>query len=236
MRAPAAVSDVGLLGWLTSDPMELSPVAARVLGCLLEKQRTTPDLYPLSLNSVVSACNQTTNRWPVVRYDESVVQAGLDELRELELVRREKPHGGRAIKYSQLLPRAIPMGDPQLAVMCVLLLRGPQTPGELKTRSERLHSFAELGSVDEALTILVHHEDGPFVEVLPREPGRKEARWTELLSASSGDVMPTDAPDVTRRSLEEVGAPTLATRVAELETEVARLAAMLDGLARDPRQ
>ena len=216
--------------------MEITPVAARVLGCLLEKQRTTPDLYPLSLNSVVSACNQTTNRWPVVRYDETVVQAGLDELRELELVRREKPHGGRAIKYSQLLPRVIPMGEPQLAVMCVLLLRGPQTPGELKTRSERLHAFADLGSVDEALAVLVHHEDGPFVAVLPREPGRKEARWTELLSAGDGDVVPTDAPDVTRSSPEQVGAPSLATRVAELETEVARLAAMLDGLARDPRQ
>ena len=93
--------------------MELSPAAARVLGCLLEKQRTTPDLYPLSLNSLVSACNQTTNRWPVVRYDTPAVQTGLDELRELELVRREKPHGGRAIKYSQLLPRVIPMGEPQ---------------------------------------------------------------------------------------------------------------------------
>ena len=216
--------------------MELSPVAARVLGCLLEKQRTTPDLYPLSLNSVVSACNQTTNRWPVVRYDESVVQAGLDELRELELVRREKPHGGRAIKFSQLLPRVIPMGEPQLAVMCVLLLRGPQTPGELKTRSERLHSFADLGSVDEALTVLVHHEDGPFVEMLPREPGRKEARWTELLSVGNADVVLTDAPDVTRSPPDATGTPSLATRVEELETEVARLAAMLDGLARDSRQ
>ncbi len=216
--------------------MELSPVAARVLGCLLEKQRTTPDLYPLSLNSLVSACNQTTNRWPVVRYDESVVQAGLDELRELELVRREKPHGGRAIKFSQLLPRVIPMGEPQLAVLCVLLLRGPQTPGELKTRSERLHSFADLGSVDEALTVLVHHEDGPFVEMLPREPGRKEARWTELLSVGNANVVLTDAPDVTRSSPDAVGTPSLATRVAELEAEVARLAAMLDGLARDSRQ
>ena len=216
--------------------MELSPVAARVLGCLLEKQRTTPDLYPLSLNSVVSACNQTTNRWPVVRYDESVVQAGLDELRELELVRRDKPHGGRAIKFSQLLPRVIPMGEPQLAVMCVLLLRGPQTPGELKTRSERLHSFADLGSVDEALTVLVHHEDGPFVEMLPREPGRKEARWTELLSVGNADVVLTDAPDVTRSPPDATGTPSLATRVEELETEVARLAAMLDGLARDSRQ
>ena len=216
--------------------MELTLVAARVLGCLLEKQRTTPDLYPLSLNSVVGACNQTTNRWPVVRYDQSVVQAGLDELRELELVRREKPHGGRAIKFSHLLPRVIPMGEPQLALMCVLLLRGPQTPGELKTRSERLHTFADLGSVDEALAKLVHHEDGPFVEALPRESGRKEARWRELLSANNGDASPMDAPAAPRTSPVEDVAPSLATRVADLETEVARLAAMLDGLARDPRQ
>lgn len=216
--------------------MELTPVAARVLGCLLEKQRTTPDLYPLSLNSVVGACNQTTNRWPVVRYDESVVQAGLDELRELELVRREKPHGGRAIKFSHLLPRVIPMGEAQLALMCVLLLRGPQTPGELKTRSERLHTFADLGSVDEALAKLVHHEDGPFVEVLPREPGRKEARWCELLSADTGDAGPIDAPEVTRPSAVEGPDRSFATRVADLETEVARLASMLEGLARNPRQ
>ncbi len=216
--------------------MELSPVAARVLGCLLEKQRTTPDLYPLSLNSLVGACNQTTNRWPVVRYEEARVQAGLDELRELELVRREKPHGGRAIKYSQLLPHVIPLGDPQLALMCVLLLRGPQTPGELKTRSERLHTFADLGSLDEALAVLVHHEDGPFVEVLAREPGRKEARWRELLSASNGDVGSTDAADAARTSVVEGVDRSLATRVSDLETEVARLTAMLDGLARGPRQ
>ena len=215
--------------------MELSAVAARVLGCLLEKQRTTPDLYPLSLNSLVGACNQTTNRWPVVRYDEATVQAGLDELRELELVRREKPLGGRAIKFSQLVARVFPMAEPQLALMCVLLLRGPQTPGELKTRTERLYAFADLSSVDAALAVLVQHEDGPFVELVPREPGRKEARWRELLSAggdnpdlgSEVDQLPTPS---------EVAVDSLAHRVADLETEVARLAAMLDGLALDPRQ
>ena len=215
--------------------MELSAVAARVLGCLLEKQRTTPDLYPLSLNSLVGACNQTTNRWPVVRYDEATVQAGLDELRELELVRREKPLGGRAIKFSQLVARVFPMAEPQLALMCVLLLRGPQTPGELKTRTERLYAFADLGSVDAALAVLVQHEDGPFVELVPREPGRKEARWRELLSAggdnpdlgSEVDQLPTPSG---------VAVDSLAHRVADLETEVARLSAMLDGLALDPRQ
>ena len=215
--------------------MELSVVAARVLGCLLEKQRTTPDLYPLSLNSLVGACNQTTNRWPVVRYDEATVQAGLDELRELELVRREKPLGGRAIKFSQLLPRVFPMAEPQLALMCMLLLRGPQTPGELKTRTERLYAFADLGSVDAALAVLIQHEDGPFVEVLGREPGRKEARWRELLSADSDNVG-HPGPEGEEPHSQEVAAVSLVSRVADLETEVARLAAMLDGLTLDPRQ
>ena len=215
--------------------MELSAVAARVLGCLLEKQRTTPDLYPLSLNSLVGACNQTTNRWPVVRYDEATVQAGLDELRELELVRREKPLGGRAIKFSQLVARVFPMAEPQLALMCVLLLRGPQTPGELKTRTERLYAFADLRSVDAALAVLVQHEDGPFVELVPREPGRKEARWRELLSADGDNPDPGSEVDQLPAP-SGVAADSLAHRVADLETEVARLAAMLDGLALDPRQ
>ena len=215
--------------------MELSAVAARVLGCLLEKQRTTPDLYPLSLNSLVGACNQTTNRWPVVRYDEATVQAGLDELRELELVRREKPLGGRAIKFSQLVARVFPMAEPQLALMCVLLLRGPQTPGELKTRTERLYAFADLSSVDAALAVLVQHEDGPFVELVPREPGRKEARWRELLSADGDKPDPGSEVDQLPAP-SGVAADSLAHRVADLETEVARLAAMLDGLALDPRQ
>lgn len=220
--------------------MELSPVAARVLGCLLEKQRTTPDLYPLSLNSLVGACNQTTNRWPVVCYDEATVEAGLDELRGLELVRREKPHGGRAIKFSQLLARVVPMGEPEIALIGVLLLRGPQTPGELKARTERLHPFADLGSVDEALDKLVHHEDGPFVEALPREPGRKEARWRELFSArSADDVVGVAAGDVARVTPPEGGSTadrSLTQRVAELEAEVARLGAVLDGLERGARQ
>ncbi|MEO6469011.1 MAG: DUF480 domain-containing protein [Acidimicrobiia bacterium] len=216
--------------------MELSAVAARVLGCLLEKQRTTPDLYPLSLNSLVGACNQTTNRWPVVRYDEATVQAGLDELRELELVRREKPHGGRAIKFSQMLPRVVPMGEPQLALLCVLLLRGPQTPGELKTRTERLHTFVDLGAVDEALAVLVRHEDGPFVDVLPREPSRKEARWCELLSTPNEAGRPTDRAVDAGVAVAGPGDASLAVRVADLETEVARLASVLDGLARETRQ
>ena len=205
--------------------MEISPVAARILGCLIEKERTTPDQYPLSLNGLLSACNQSTNRWPVVRYDEATVQGGLDELRQLELVRREKPLGGRAIKYSQLLARVVPMGNPELAVLGVLLLRGAQTPGEIKARTERLHAFADLAAVDAALARLIRHEDGPLVAQLAREPGHKEARWRELLTGDVAEVTTDGGRDH----------PPLAERVAALEAEVARLAAQLEGLAEQPR-
>ena len=218
--------------------MEISPVAARVLGCLIEKQRTTPDLYPLSLNSLVAACNQTTNRWPVVRYDEGIVQAGLDELRALELVRREKPHGGRAIKFSHLLARVVPMDDASLAVVGVLLLRGPQTPGELKTRTERLHAFDDFAALDDVLGRLAGHEDGPIVEQLARERGHKESRWRELLSRTNEPPSPTDVAEVTRPESDgggPIGADVF-VRIADLEAEVARLRSIVDGLAADARQ
>jgi hypothetical protein len=213
--------------------MQISPVAARILGCLLEKERTTPDQYPLSLNALVNACNQTTNRWPVVRYDEATVEAGLDELRGLELIRREKPLGGRAIKYSQVVARVVPMGAPELALLCVLLVRGPQTPGELKTRTERLHTFSGLDAVDDALARMIRHEDGPLVEQLPREPGRKEARWRECLSGGVAEVTDEAPSGAAVSAGPEAGS--LGARVAALEAEVARLAAALDGLAPQAR-
>jgi uncharacterized protein YceH (UPF0502 family) len=193
----------------------------------VEKARTTPDQYPLSLNALVTAANQTTNRWPVVRYDEGTVEAALDELRALELIRREKPLGGRAIKYSELAGRALVLDNAAIAVLAVLLLRGPQTPGELKARTERLHPFADLGAVDDTLRGLVAHEDGPFVEQLAREPGRKESRWRDLLQDGTDDVTPGgDVAEVTP-------GPDLAARLTALESEVAELRARLDGLARE---
>jgi uncharacterized protein YceH (UPF0502 family) len=216
--------------------MRLSPQAARVLGCLVEKARTTPDQYPLSLNALVTASNQTTNRWPVVRYGEGEVETALDELRALELIRREKPHGGRAIKYSELLGKALILDDAGIAVLAVLLLRGPQTPGELKARTERLHAFADLGAVDDALQALATHEDGPYVEQLAREPGRKEARWRDLLQGDlDGDLATAPAPAVG-----DVAGVTpaggLAARVDALEAEVAELRSRLDGLANEVRR
>jgi len=202
-----------------------------VLGCLVEKARSTPDQYPLSLNALVSACNQTTNRWPVVRYDEGTVEAALDELRGHELIRREKPHGGRAIKYSELLAGALALDEPAIAVLGVLLLRGPQTPGELKARTERLHAFGHLDAVETTLAGLRDHEDGPFVEQLARQPGHKESRWRDLLRTPAGDAG-EEAPAGARRDVAEVTArPDLAARVEALEAEVARLRALVDGPA-----
>jgi uncharacterized protein len=221
--------------------MRLSAQAARVLGCLVEKARTTPDQYPLSLNALVTACNQTTNRWPVVRYREGEVEAALDELRALELIRREKPHGGRAIKYSELVGKALLLDDAGIAVLAVLLLRGPQTPGELKARTERLHAFADLGAVDDTLRALVDHEDGPFVEQLAREPGRKEARWRDLLQGDAGaDDAGADATGASPGATGDVAGVTpaadLTARVDALEAEVAALRARLDGLANEVRR
>jgi uncharacterized protein YceH (UPF0502 family) len=208
--------------------MRLSPQAARVLGCLVEKARTTPDQYPLSLNAIVTASNQTTNRWPVVRYDEETVESALDELRSLEVIRREKPHGGRAIKYSELVGRALVIDEAAIALLGVLLLRGPQTPGELKARTERLHAFADLAAVDDTLHALATHEDGPYVAQLPREPGRKESRWRDLLQDESSDG--AEAP-VVAAVAEVTPGGELAARVAHLEADVAELRARLDGLA-----
>jgi uncharacterized protein YceH (UPF0502 family) len=213
--------------------VQISPEAARVLGCLVEKRRTTPDQYPLSLNALVNACNQTTNRWPVVRYDERTVEDALDELRGLELVRREKPHGGRAIKYAELVAGALRLDEPRIAVLAVLLLRGPQTPGELKSRTERLHAFADLDAVDATLRALAADEDGPLVEQLPREPGRKEARWRDRLQPAGEGAAPVTGGDTAHADVPRVTAGDLAARVETLEAEVARLRSVVDGLARE---
>jgi uncharacterized protein YceH (UPF0502 family) len=156
----------------------LSPVELRVLGCLLEKQRTTPDQYPLSLNALRLACNQSTNRDPVVSYDEPTVRDALHRLERRGLVRLASGAGSRAVKYRHLLADALPMDDGERAVMTVLMLRGAQTPGELKQRAERMHAFADLTAVNEALTALIGRE---LALRLPRRPGQKEERYAQLL-------------------------------------------------------
>jgi uncharacterized protein len=173
--------------------MSLSPEEARVLGCLLEKERTTPDAYPLSMNALVSACNQSTNRSPVVSYSEDTVEAALDQLRERSFVRRGVYPGSRVIKYKHVLGEALGVGEPELALLGVLLLRGPQTPGELKTRTERLHAFPDPAAVQDTLDRLFTRTE-PLARRLEREPGQKEARVRELLTdPAAGDV--TAEPD-----------------------------------------
>jgi uncharacterized protein len=162
--------------------MDLSEPEIRVLGCLLEKQRTTPEQYPLSLNSLRLACNQATNRDPVVHYDESVIRDALHRLERRGFTRLASGRGSRAIKHRHLLSEALPMGDAERAIMCVLMLRGAQTPGELKQRVERLHPFAGLEEVQGALGVLI--ERG-LAARLERRPGQKEERYAQLLGANA---------------------------------------------------
>jgi uncharacterized protein YceH (UPF0502 family) len=158
--------------------MNLSAAEIRVLGCLLEKQRTTPDQYPLSLNALRLACNQSTNRDPVVQYDEAILRDALHRLERRGYTRYASGAGSRTPKYRHLLAETLPMEDDEQAVMCVLMLRGPQTPGELKQRAERMHPFADLGAVHETLERLLGRE---LVACLGRRPGQKEDRYAQLL-------------------------------------------------------
>jgi uncharacterized protein len=162
----------------------LSAPELRVLGCLLEKQRTTPDAYPLSLNALRLACNQSTNRDPVVAYDDATIRDALHRLERRGLVRLASGAGSRAAKYRHLLAEAMPMDDAEQGVICVLLLRGAQTPGELKQRAERIHSFADLAEVHDALARLVGRE---LVARLARRPGHKEERYAQLLQDDAGE-------------------------------------------------
>jgi uncharacterized protein YceH (UPF0502 family) len=165
-------------------PFGLSATEVRVLGCLLEKQKTTPDVYPLSLNALRLACNQSTNREPVVDYAEGEIREALHRLERRGLARLASGAGSRAPKYRHLLADALPMDEGERAILCVLMLRGPQTPGELKQRSERMHPFGAIDSVHAALQSLIERE---LAVRLQRRPGQKEERYAELLR---GDARP----------------------------------------------
>ena len=159
--------------------MNLSASETRVLGCLLEKQLTTPDIYPLTLNSLRLACNQSTNRDPVVDYDDEVLRDAMHRLERRGYARLASGRGSRAPKYRHLLAEALPLTGDEHAVLCVLLLRGSQTPGELKQRGERMHVFADLDAVHDTLDRLIARE---LVVRLERRPGQKEERYGHLLS------------------------------------------------------
>jgi uncharacterized protein len=198
--------------------VEPDQVELRVLGCLLEKQRTTPDAYPLTLNSLRLACNQSTNRDPVVDYGESEIRAALERLGKRGWTRMAS-WGGRTMKYRHVLGDALGVSDGELALLAVLMLRGPQTPGELKGRSERLHAFGSLDEVERTLAALSERE---LTRALPRRPGQKEQRYEQLLGDGAGEpVAEEDSHVEPPADLEE--------RVARLEREVAALRAELGG-------
>jgi uncharacterized protein YceH (UPF0502 family) len=162
--------------------MDADAVEIRILGCLIEKQRTTPDAYPLSLNSLRLACNQATNRDPVVAYEEREIKAALDRMSNRGWTRFASGASSRALKYRHLLDEALELSGPELSLLGVLMLRGAQTVGELKQRSERLHRFESIAEVPQTLDALAQRE---LVERLERRPGQKEERWRQLLGADS---------------------------------------------------
>jgi uncharacterized protein YceH (UPF0502 family) len=203
--------------------MNLAFSETRVLGCLIEKHRTTPDMYPLTLNSLRLACNQSTNRDPVVDYDDAIIRDALHRLERRGLTRLASGRG-RSPKYRHLLSEALPMDSAEEAIVCVLMLRGGQTPGELKQRSERMHAFAALDEVHETLGRLI---DRGLAVRLERRPGQKEERYAQLLEDQ--DPNAEDRPPNTEWP-STVSAPPvtlLEERVARLEQEVLELREMM---------
>ncbi|HKU13541.1 MAG TPA: DUF480 domain-containing protein [Steroidobacteraceae bacterium] len=216
--------------------LHLSPLEARVIGSLIEKAITTPDQYPLSLNALTNACNQKSNRDPVLELDERTVQETLDALAKKHLVIERSGFGSRVPKYQHRFCNtgfgSLEFTPAETAILCELLLRGPQTPGELRGRASRMAPIADVGEVEAALSRLAAREDGPFVVRLAREPGRRESRYAHLFSGAvegaatgsesqSTEQYAADAPAATaapradRKSLEE--------RIAALEQRVAAL-------------
>ncbi len=204
--------------------MDLTLNQSRVIGCLIEKEITTPDQYPLSLNSLTNACNQKSNREPVLSLSESEVQGVLDELRDKRLIREETGFGSRVVKYKHRFCNTefsdLKFDEQELAVICVLLLRGPQTPGELRTRSNRLCEFSDVHQVEAVLNNLGAREL-PLVVKLPREAGKRESRYAHLFCGEvecvESDIQTTEVLKPTERIIE------LENRVVELEKMVLEL-------------
>lgn len=214
--------------------LTLSPEETRILGCLIEKERTTPDQYPLSLNSVTTACNQSTNRDPVTYYGDNVVALGLDDLRGKKLVTQLWGAGSRVQKFRHNLLDAYKLNPREVALLCVLLLRGPQMLGELRIRTERLHAFASVGEVEECLRGLSEGAE-PLVRELPARPGQKENRFVQLLSGepvldgpAAAEIRPAVASGPTRVETLESEVATLKSEVAALREEFARFCKQLE--------
>jgi len=217
--------------------IELSPIEARVIGCLIEKQITTPDQYPLSLNALVNACNQKSNRDPVMSADEAAIQTTLDHLIRKHLVIEKSGFGSRVPKYQHRFCNTefgtLKLTPQELAIVCELLVRGPQTPGELRTRAARMASFSDVEQVETALESLSSRADGPFVVRLPREPGRRDSRYAHLFSGAV-TIPALTADSIAKPSM--ASTPAL-SRLERLEEEVQQLKEELNHIkARLPPQ
>jgi uncharacterized protein len=202
----------------------LNETEARVLGALLEKEITTPDYYPLSLNSLVNACNQKSNRDPVMNLDEESVRDALRTLHDNSLARSVSAADSRVTKYEHRLQEAFNFDRREAALFCELLLRGPQTPGELRTRAERMHRFDDLSEAQSALQRLMNREP-PLVKVLARQPGTKESRYMHLLSGNAtaaGSTAGREVPEALEREKMD-GLSHLSSEVAELRRDLADL-------------
>ncbi|MBA0157666.1 MULTISPECIES: YceH family protein [Pectobacterium] len=206
---------------------QLDAREARVIGCMLEKQVTTPDQYPMSLNGITTACNQKTNREPVMELSESEVQQTLDLLVKKHFLRTLSGFGNRVVKYEHRFCNSefgdLKLSPAEVALVTTLLLRGPQTPGELRTRAARLHEFSDVGEAESTLEQLQQREDGPFVVRLAREAGKRESRYQHLFSGEVSEIVAPEADNASDNS-------PLAERVEALEKEVAELKRQLAAL------
>ncbi len=210
--------------------MQITPVEARVLGSLMEKESTTPDLYPLSLNALMAACNQKSSREPVMVLTEGEVRDALRSLEDLDLVSVD--HGSRVARYENRARTVFQLRRDEAAVLCLLLLRGPQTPGELRSRADRLHTFDDISAVISALTRLSVPQENrpePLVALLERQPGNKEQRYAHLLAGQPPLSRAAAGPGSGEPPAVRQGS--LAERVTELEAEVRRLGAELERLS-----
>lgn len=206
-------------------PFALSAIAARVLGCLIEKQLCTPEVYPLSLNALVNACNQKSNRDPLMALDEATVVRALDELRDCKLACMVSLAGSRVIKYEHQAVTELQLEKAPLALLCELLVRGPQTLAELRSRAERMLAFLDPAEAERHLRDLLERHE-PLVVLLPRQPGRKEQRYAHLLcGAIAIEEAPTAAPEPARLVVQAEN-----ERLARLEGEVAALRTTLEQL------
>jgi uncharacterized protein YceH (UPF0502 family) len=210
---------------MSHDPPFLSPIEARVLGVLVEKAKTTPDAYPLTLNSLTAGCNQKTSREPVMNLAEGDVQSALEELRGRTLIMETFGASGRVLRYAHNFSKVYGVPSAAADLLAVLMLRGPQTASELRANCERLHHFADTSAVEGYLDELAARESGALAIRLPRQPGAREPRWAHLLC---GDV---PSPAVAAAPEAVLGLSELTVRVARLEEEVADLRARLAGIA-----